>query len=102
MEHIVQFAIGIDDNAIKERIENNVEQAVIKDITRKIEDTIYSRYSYNRTEPLKDMIKSRIDVIITEQQDVIVDMAAKILADRLFRSKKGKAILDQYEVQENE
>lgn len=101
MEHIVQFAIGVDDNVIKERIEKNVEKEVIKTITEKVEDVIYSKYAYYDTkEPLKNMVKARIDVIFTEEKDTIVEMASKILADRLLKSKKGKALLEQFEVQD--
>ena len=43
MEHLVQFAIGIDDETIKRRIEANVEKEVLKNITQKVEEVIYTR-----------------------------------------------------------
>lgn len=105
MEHIVQFAIGIDDNVIKDRIEKNVEKEVIKTITEKVEDVIYKKhyyYGYDEKEPLKNMVKGVINEVIEKERDVILEMASKILADRLLKSKKGKALLEQYEVQEDE
>lgn len=103
MEHFVQFAISVDDNAIKERIESNVEREVIQEITKKVEEVIYNKYAYrDPKEPLKNMVKARIDVIFTEEKDTIIEMASKILADRLLKSKKGKELLEQYEVQEDD
>lgn len=104
MEHIVQFAIGIDDNAIKERIEKNVESEVIKTITKKIEEVIYQRGYYYQDDktPLRNMVKERIDMILAEEKDNILQMASTILADKLFRSKKGKELLAQFEAQEDE
>ena len=105
MEHLVQFAIGIDDNVIKERIEKNVEKEVIKAITGKIEDVIYKKnyyYGYDEKEPLKNMVKGVINEIIEKERDNILEMASQILADRLLKSKKGKALLEQFEVQEDE
>ena len=101
MEHFVQFAISIDDNAIKERIESNVERAVIGNITRDIKDAISKGcYYQDKNEPLRNMVKERIDVLITQEKETILNMAAEILADRLFRSKKGKELLERFEVQE--
>lgn len=101
MEHIVQFAISVDDNAIKQRIENNVEREVIKNITRDIKDAISNGYYYrNEKEALRNMVAERIDVFITNEKETILKMASEILADRLFRSKKGKELLAQFEVQE--
>ena len=36
MEHIVQFAIGIDDEAIVKRIEENAEKTITKDLRYKV------------------------------------------------------------------
>lgn len=103
MEHFVQFAISVDDNAIKERIESNVERAVIGNITRDIKDAISKGYYYqDKNEPLRNMVKERVDVLITNEKETILNMAAEILADRLFRSKKGKELLERFEVQEDD
>ena len=97
MEHIIQFAINVEDDRIVKSIERNVEAQVIKTITDKVEDTVYEKHwgkVYNQ-KPLENMICTRIDKILEDNKDFILDQAAKILADKLARSKAGKAILEQ-------
>ena len=96
MEHIVQFAIGIDDDRIVKSIEQNVERQVINNITEQIKGTITKKYCYygDELEPLKNMIKQQIEVILVEHKDYILENASKILADKLARSKAGKQLLE--------
>ena len=97
MEHIIQFAINVEDDRIVKSIEQNVEAQVIKTITDKVEDAVYEKHwgkIYNHN-PLNEMIYKRIDKILEDNKDFILDQASKILADKLARSKAGKAILEQ-------
>lgn len=49
MEHIVQFAIGIDDKAIKERIEEYAYRDVLDKLTKEATDTVFAHTSaYSR------------------------------------------------------
>ena len=49
MEHIVQFGVSIDDNAIIEAIKRNAEREIIGMIKASVENTLFdSRYYYNR------------------------------------------------------
>ena len=99
MEHIIQFSISVEDDRIVNSIENNVEKQVIRTITDKVEDRIYEKRwgkVYN-ADPLIDMIHSRIDKVLADNTDLIIDRASKILAEKLARSKAGKAILEQFE-----
>ncbi len=102
MEHIVQFAIGIDDEAIKRNIETNAEKTVIDNITKDITSLICDGGYYNSFQPysrenlgkLKAMVERRVDVVIESHKDIILEMAADKLADKLARSKAGKALLE--------
>lgn len=40
MEHIVQFAIGIDDKAIQNRIEEHAYEDVLDKLTKKAMDSV--------------------------------------------------------------
>lgn len=103
MEHIVQFAIGIDDNAITERVSENAEKEIIKDLKQQVANKIFQPYYYKgNADPTRDNLSCFAEKLVKdfleENKECILDKAAAILADRLFRSKKGKEILDNLNV----
>jgi hypothetical protein len=102
MNHILQFAIDIDDATIVKSIEKNAEEQIINKIGKEVEERIYERRygswhgnSYINKSPLDRMIKEEINKIIDENRDYILREASRQLADRLFRSKAGKALIDE-------
>lgn len=100
MQHIINFAIEVEDDRIVQAIEKNVEEKVIKTITEKIENLICNKSYYGRVndyKPLENMIASRIDTVISAHKDFILEKAAEKLAEKLARSKDGKAILGRFE-----
>ena len=102
MEHIVQFAIGIDDNAIKERVTANAEKEIIKDLKQDVANKLFEGYYWNRNadpkkDPLSDYAKGIIESFLEQHQEEILNKAAIHLADKLARSKKGKEILNNLE-----
>ena len=101
MEHIFQIGINVDDDAIVAGVKANAEKEVIKLITAKVEECIYQKSGgyYSRIDkkdltPLRNIIEKKVDAVLTENKDYILSTASKILADRLARSKAGKAILE--------
>lgn len=100
MEHIVQFAIGIDDNAIVKKVSENAEKEIINDLKQQVANRIFeSRSYYNKnvdpkTDPLSYFAKELVSSVIEDNKDAIIEKAAKHLADRLANTKKGKEILD--------
>jgi hypothetical protein len=100
MQHIFNIAIEIEDERIVQSIEKNVEDKAIKMIIDKLEGRMCTRSYGGRVidyKPLEEMIGSRIDVILEENKDFILEKAAEKLADKLARSKAGKAILGKFE-----
>ena len=100
MEHIVQFAISIDDERIKKSIEANVEKEVIKKIEDEIFQSITNRTYYNnyhKEEAIKELVKKQIAKFLEENKDLILENASKILAEKLARSKQGKQLLEKLE-----
>lgn len=97
MQHIINFAIDIEDERIQQMVEKNAEKQIINTITKEIEDIIYhkSYYGGKSNEPLRNMVLNEIDVLLKENKDVILSEASRILADKLFRSKAGKALLEE-------
>lgn len=98
MEHIVQFAIGIDDNAIVKNVLAHAEKEIIKELKQEVANKMFEAYYWNQNaDPKKDKLSTFSEHIVVgfleENKEYILDKAAAILADKLARSKKGKEIL---------
>lgn len=95
----VPVTIGIDEEKIKKEIENDVKSQVITKISEEIINTMYKtqyptyRSEYN--EPLRNMIESKIGEFIKENEDTIVKEAAKLLAERMARTKIVKEAIKE-------
>lgn len=103
MEHIVQFAIGIDDNAIVERVTANAEKEIIKELQQQVANKLFQRNYYNRNadperDPLSEFSLNMIDDFFDKHKDTIIEKAAERLADRLSRTKKAKEILNDIHI----
>ena len=99
-EHVVQFGVCIDDEAIAKGVQQSAEKEVIKMICEKVESVICGKYGYSYSRvnkddltPLRDIVERKVDEVINENKQYILDNASKILAEKLVRSKAGKAIL---------
>ena len=88
MEHIVQFAIGIDDDAIKKRIEQTAEKQVVDGIKEDICDKIFIMSRLDRNRYLQDWVKDIVvDTIIEKHKDEIIKEAASQLCEYMKRTK---------------
>ena len=97
MEHVVQLGISIDDDAIQKQIMKTAEKTIIGEIKNDIESQIIERHraswSYERS---KDELSltTRAEAIIREwldeNSDKIIELAGKMVAEKVFRSKKWK------------
>ena len=99
MEHIFNIAINVEDEKIVKRIEETAEAQVIDMICSKVEDIIYEKNywkkkSNNDLTPLREIVNKQVEDILNKNKDYILNEAAKILADKLARSKAGKALLE--------
>ena len=106
--HIVSFAIGIDDNAIVEQIQKNADKQIINDIKQNVLGQIFvNRYAYGRKAPitkdiygnailnendaeLSEFAKELVKEVLVENKDTIVAMAAEKLAESFKRTKAWK------------
>lgn len=84
MEHIVQFAIGIDDEAIQKRIENNAYNDILQIL---IKDAKMDLPKLFGTVNWRLMIDESIKAFIQENKEVIIEAAAKELCDSFRRTK---------------
>lgn len=94
MEHIVQFAVGIDDNAIVKNIMEHAEKTITDELTQQVRDKLFESSYYNRhateKDPLSSYAKSLIEKWLDSHKDEIIEKAAMHLADRLVRTKAVK------------
>lgn len=96
MEHIVQFAIGIDDEAIRERVIECAYNDVVKKLMEeaKRETHLVSKWgtSYER-QHWGDIIDRALHDWFDDKRDEIIDMAASKLANSYLRSKAFKTAM---------
>ena len=95
MEHIVQFAIGIDDEAITKTVKESAERQIIEAIRKDVERIIFSGspFSYknevdknNPKEWVIDMVRS----VIEDNKDQIIEGAISELAKNMAKTKAVK------------
>lgn len=96
MEHIVQFAISVDDERIKEICEETAAKQVITDIEKFSYGTDWSGKvkKTNTPEKLKDMFEEEISKFIKAHADHIIDLAVTKLAANMLKTKKVQEALD--------
>ena len=100
MEHIVQFAISIDDQTIAKKIEDNAEKQIIKQIEQQIRNGLFEHYySSNADEKseLNEYSKRIVENFLEKHKEEILEKAAIHLSDKLVRTKAGKALLEDNE-----
>lgn len=102
MEHIVQFAVGIDDAAIKRHVEESAAKQIIGEIKQEIADKLFeSRYCARNANPEKDPLSNFSEGIILDfledKKDAIIQKAGELLADRLLRTKSAKSLIQNRE-----
>lgn len=97
MEHIVQFAVGIDDERITSTIEEYAMKEITKDLKQEVANRIFSCYYGVNANPKADKLSGFSERLIyqflEDNSDFILSRAAELLAEKLARSKAGKEIL---------
>ena len=91
MEHIVQFAIGIDDEKIKERVQQCAYNDVVTQLMTEAKKDLKLTNSYYRPDETWSSIVDRaLRKYFDENKDLIIELAAAKLADSYKRSKAYK------------
>lgn len=85
----IPVTIGIDEEAIAQEIHDNVEKKVVDRITAEVKEIIFSKSIYGKesNDPLRAMVSSQIRQVIQVNEEAIVQEAAKVLAEKMARSK---------------
>lgn len=102
MEHIVQFAISMDDEAITKSVKANAEKVIIHNLENQIRAELFDleRYAYTNDGKRKiigpsEWSKLCFNEFLDAHKDEIVKEAAKHLADKMSRTKAVKEAVAQ-------
>lgn len=92
MEHIIQFAIGVDDDRIVKLVEDNASKQIIGDLKQQVANRIFSAYYCGQNanpsrDKLSDLSVQIVSDFLKDNKDVIVERASELLADKMFKSK---------------
>lgn len=91
MEHIVQFAIGIDDEAIRQRVIDCAYNDVVKQLMAEAKrETRLDGTSYWKKESWSNIIDRALRDYFDENKDTIINLAAEKLVDSYKRTKAFK------------
>lgn len=94
---IINIPLQIDEKNMEDVLQRDYEGKVMDEIRKQITNTLSShsdRYYGDRvSDGMRVLIEDCISDFLKEHRDEIVKDAAKILADKIARSKKGKEIL---------
>ena len=91
MEHIIQFGVTIDDDAIKKNIEEKAREQIIKEVKAEIKKELFVGTGWNMD--LSYKVKELIKDTVRECQDQIIKDATDQLVETMRRSKKYKEAL---------
>ena len=94
MEHIVQFAIGIDDDAIIKRVEERAEKVIIDELHKKVEGAFFAKSYYGNPTNEPGAWSERLFMdFLAEHKTEILECAGKYLAEKLSKTKAGRELL---------
>lgn len=98
MNHILQFAIDIDDARIVEMIERDAQKQIISEIKQAVVNKLFDPGYYRNTATMSDKLSDFSKKIVTDfleaHQEEVIDKAAKYLAEKLSARKAAKALAD--------
>lgn len=84
MEHLIQFTVSIDDDAIINKVVEQATKQVVSEMTKECRKELGLDCSYYRQ---STFIEKVVDPIIKDFKEPIVKQAAKQLAEKASRQK---------------
>lgn len=100
---IINIPLTIDDELWASALARDYESKVTEQLTNEIRKCIadkdeYSIYAKDKNvrRGLENWVSVKIDDILKEYKDEIIDSAAEKLAERLARTKKGRELLNEH------
>lgn len=95
MQHILNIAFDFDDNAIKEKVERDAFNEVVKKLREDVNKSLLGEY-WNRdaTYNLRQLVSNKVDDIIREHKEDIIKAAAMEVANSIRRTKKCREVIE--------
>ena len=93
MEHIVQFAIGIDDDAIRNLVIESAYKDVVKQLVGESKKSLGLTGTWAK-ESWRTLMDDALHNYFNENKDLIINLAAEKLANSYRRSKAFKEKMD--------
>ena len=93
MEHILQFAVNIDDDTIKKRVEEAAISKVSNELKQNITNQIFSRSYGNNIVGFTNETKEIVKEVIESHKDEIISRAVDLVAESIKNSKKYRDAL---------
>lgn len=89
MEHIIQFGVTIDDQAIEQKIVQQASAAMLEKVSE------LSKSSWNSPSFLDTIAKQQISDLVLDHRDEIIDKAVNELMSNMMKTKKVKEKLEE-------
>lgn len=107
MEHILQFAVSIDDSTIEKLVIENATKQIANEIINEAKKSLGLTDRYGRTILDEDgegyfIVKEAIEKAVKEREDEIIDRVIDRIADKTYRGKKYQKVLDNFVDKSNE
>jgi hypothetical protein len=87
MEHILQFAVNIDDERIVRMVEEKAIKKALEDVDEAVKAKTDRKYRWDNYSFLEERIRDGVNKLIESRKDEIIDRAVVILAEKMARSK---------------
>ncbi len=94
MEHLVQFAISVDDEKIKQTIENNVMKQVVNKLSEECLSEIADKDS-NYTYKTRQLVNDNIQRFFEQNKDLIIFETSNKLAEKLVKTKAVREAVEK-------
>lgn len=92
MEHILQFAISIDDQGIKDSIEESARNKLSTELKNEVKNKIIRDNGWGSS-TFTDAGEKIIKDVMEQYKDDIIQKAAELVADAIKKSKKYREAL---------
>lgn len=93
--HMINVAFHLDTTEIQKQVEETARKEVVESIKDGVEQCIYGcnwsgRIDKNDRGPIRNLVSEKVDEIVSENKDLIINQAAELLCEKMYRSKKCK------------
>lgn len=91
MEHILQFGISIDDDAIKKNIEKSATDKLANQLIKDIKNALFESWGTGLTYGGKEIVRA----FLNDNRDEILDRVVAEVSNTMKRSKKYREALSK-------